>query len=189
MKVEELGLPGVLLLTPTRFADARGFFTETYNRRTFAAATGLELDFVQDNLSRSVPVGTIRGLHFQSPPAAQVKLVAVLAGAVLDVAVDLRRGSPTYGRHVAVRLSAAAGNQLLVPVGYGHGFCTLEPDTLVAYKVTSHYSAAHDGGLHWADPALGIDWPVSPAAAVVSAKDQVLPGLAALDTPFTIDDH
>lgn len=185
MKVERLTIPGLLVLTPRRFGDARGFFTETYNRRSFAAATGRDLDFVQDNLSLSASLGTVRGLHFQVPPATQAKLVSVLAGAILDIAVDLRRDSPTYGRHVAVRLSAAEGNQLLIPVGFAHGFCTLEPDCRIAYKVTDFYASEHDAGLFWADPTLGIDWPVTPAEAVVSAKDQTLPPFDGFQSPFT----
>lgn len=186
VQVEHLPLSGVLVLTPRRFTDERGYFTEVYSREAFAAATGIDVAFVQDNLSCSVAPGTIRGLHFQAPPFAQAKLVAVLRGAVLDVAVDLRRGSPSYGRHCTARLDAASGRQMFVPEGFAHGFCTLEPDTLVTYKVSARYAPDHDRGVHWADPSIGIPWPVETAAAVLSAKDRALPPLARLDTPFTL---
>ncbi|NJL73025.1 MAG: dTDP-4-dehydrorhamnose 3,5-epimerase [Candidatus Competibacteraceae bacterium] len=182
--VQRTVLSGVVVLTPRRFGDERGFFAETYNRRRLAEATGQDWNFIQDNLSLSALPGTVRGLHFQTPPFDQVKLVSVLKGAVLDVAVDIRRGSPTYGRHAAVRLSAAEGNQLLVPVGFAHGFCTLEPDTLVAYKVTNYYSPEHDRGLLWSDDSLGIAWPVTKEGATLSAKDRVLPPLSEIDSPF-----
>ena len=177
MLIEPTAIPEVRVIVPRRFPDARGFFTETYSRRRFLEH-GLDFDFVQDNLSFSLKRGVVRGLHFQRPPAAQDKLVSVLRGSVLDVAVDLRRGSPTLGRHVAVTLSAEAGNQLLVPAGFAHGFCTLEPDTVVAYKVTAFYAPEHDTGLYWADPALGIGWPVSEDEAELSDKDRLLPRLA-----------
>lgn len=183
MRIEETTLPGVRLLTPRRFGDERGWFSETWSRRTLAAA-GIDHDFVQDNQSLSRPAGTVRGLHFQLAPFAQVKLVRVVRGAILDVAVDLRRGSPTYGRSVAVRLDAENGAQLYVPVGFAHGFCTLEPDSEVFYKVSAPYSAAHDRGLAWDDPALAIDWPVSAEQAILSDKDRRQPKLADLDPPF-----
>ncbi|KQT76335.1 dTDP-4-dehydrorhamnose 3,5-epimerase, partial [Methylobacterium sp. Leaf465] len=149
------------------------------------AARGLIGAFAQSSISYTAPRGTVRGLHFQRPPMAQAKLIRVLAGAILDVAVDLRRASPTYGRHVAVRLDAQAGEQLYIPVGFGHGFCTLEPDTMVAYKVAGGvYSPEHDGGLLWNDPALGIAWPVSEAEAQLSAKDRIAPRLADLPPLF-----
>jgi dTDP-4-dehydrorhamnose 3,5-epimerase len=183
MDIRDTAIPAVKLLTPRRFPDQRGWFGETYNRSAFAAA-GIDLDFVQDNQSYSAQAGTVRGLHFQRPPFAQDKLVRVLRGAIFDVAVDLRRDSPSYGRHVAVELSAASGQQLLVPAGFAHGFCTLEPDTEVAYKVTAHYAPDHDGGLLWNDPDLAIFWPVGLDAALLSEKDRVLPRLAELSTPF-----
>jgi dTDP-4-dehydrorhamnose 3,5-epimerase len=183
VNVIETEIPDVKVLCPARFGDHRGFFSETYNRRVLAEA-GLELDFVQDNDSFSAEPGTIRGLHFQVPPFAQHKLVRVVRGAVLDVAVDLRRGSPTRGRHVAVRISAEEGNQVLVPVGFAHGFCTLEPSTHVIYKVTSHYSPQHDKGLLWNDPALGIQWPVSAGEAVLSERDTKWACLADLPDYF-----
>src|SRR4051794_30186664 len=176
LSATSLAIPEVRLIEPDRFQDQRGFFSETYNRRDFTRA-GMAGDFVQDNHSLSVEIGTVRGLHYQLPPAAQAKLVRVVRGAVLDVAVDLRRGSPTFGRHVAQTLSPGRWNQMFVPVGFAHGFCTLEPDTEVVYKVTGYYSRAHDRGVRWDDPGLAIDWPVDPTAAVLSDKDRALPWL------------
>jgi dTDP-4-dehydrorhamnose 3,5-epimerase len=166
-----------------RHGDARGFFSEIF-RDDVLRQHGVELAVVQENHSLSVDRGVIRGLHFQIPPMAQAKLVRVGAGAMLDVAVDIRVGSPSYGRHVAVVLSAADGNQLFVPEGFAHGFCTLEPNTEVAYKVSRPYSAAHDRGLYWNDPALAIPWPVSEAEAVLSERDRQHPPLAALPRIF-----
>jgi dTDP-4-dehydrorhamnose 3,5-epimerase len=183
LEIELTAIPDVRILTPKRFDDGRGFFSEVYNRRRFENA-GLKLDFVQDNHSLSTKVGTIRGLHFQAPPFAQDKLVRVVRGRILDVAVNLRRSSATFGQHVAVELSAENWHQLLVPVGFAHGFCTLEPDTEVLYKVTAYYSAAHDRGLAFDDPALAIEWPVAPAEAVVSDKDRQHPRLSELPVYF-----
>ena len=186
VQITSLAIPDVRLVVPNRFGDARGFFSETYSRRDFAAG-GIADEFVQDNHSRSASTGTVRGLHYQLPPFAQGKLIRVLKGSILDVAVDIRRGSPSFGDHVAVTLTAEAGNQLYVPAGFAHGFCTLEPDTEVAYKVTDYYSREHDRGVRWDDPALGIAWPVDARAAVLSAKDAVLPRLDAVpeDALFT----
>jgi dTDP-4-dehydrorhamnose 3,5-epimerase len=178
--VTPLALPDVKLVTMPRFGDARGFFSETYSAAAYAEA-GLNLAFVQDNHSRSAAVGTVRGLHYQSPPFAQDKLVR---GRILDVAVDLRRSSPTFGRHVTAEISAEAWNQILVPVGFAHGFVTLEPDTEVLYKVTAPYAPAHDHGILWSDPALAIDWPVAPGAATLSDKDGRLPLLRDVTTVF-----
>jgi dTDP-4-dehydrorhamnose 3,5-epimerase len=183
MKVIEASIPDVKVLSPDRFGDDRGFFSETYNSRTLAGV-GIELEFVQDNDSVSAERGTVRGLHFQVPPHAQHKLVRVVRGAILDVAVDLRRGSPTRGRHVAVKVTAEQWNQVLVPIGFAHGFCTLEPDTHVVYKVTSHYAPEHDQGLLWNDPALGIKWPVAEGEAVLSPRDTKWPRLAELGNYF-----
>lgn len=183
LHVEPTELEGVRIITPKRFGDERGYFCETYHRQRFAEA-GIDIEFVQDNQSRSARAGTVRGLHFQSPPVAQDKLVRVVRGRILDVAVDIRRSSPTYGRHVAVELSAENGRQLLIPVGFAHGFCTLEPDSEVVYKVSAFYAAAHDLGLAFDDPALGIAWPVDPAQAVVSDKDRRQPRLSDLASPF-----
>jgi len=183
MDVKDLGLPGLRLLKPRRFADSRGYFVETHNERTFAAA-GIVAKFVQDNQSYSASRGTIRALHFQVPPAAQAKLVRVLRGSVYDVAVDLRAGSPAYGQWAAVTLTADEGEQLFVPRGFAHGFCTLEPDTVVAYKVDDFYAPASDGGLIWNDPTLAIDWPVGPDEAVLSDKDMKLGLFAEFKSPF-----
>ena len=183
LEVVPTAIEAVKIVTPSRFGDERGFFSEVYNRERFAAA-GIALEFVQDNHSRSARAGTVRGLHFQSPPHAQDKLVRVSRGRILDVAVDLRRSSPTYGRHVAVELSAKDWRQLFVPVGFAHGFCTLEPDTEVLYKVSAYYSVAHDHGLAWDDPDLDISWPVRPEEATLSDKDRRHPRLADLPAAF-----
>jgi dTDP-4-dehydrorhamnose 3,5-epimerase len=174
----ELSIPDVRLITPRRFGDHRGWFTETWSRRT------LDIGFCQDNMSLSAEVGTIRGLHFQKPPHAQAKLVMVLQGAILDVAVDIRSASPTFGQHVAVELSAAAGNQLLIPRGFAHGFCTLEPGTQVMYKVDDFYAPESDAGIFWADPDLAINWPVRVDQAHLSPKDLGLPRLKDIESPF-----
>ena len=184
MQVERLDIPDVLAITPKRIGDARGFFSEVF-RRDVMTEHCPGVDFVQDNHSRSDEAGTIRGLHFQTPPFAQAKLVRVVRGAILDVAVDMRGGSPTYGRHVTRMLSADNGTQLLVPAGFAHGFCTLEPGTEIEYKVSAYYSAAHDKGLAWDDAALGIAWPVTPEKAVLSAKDRAHPKLSGLPAYFT----
>ena len=183
LEVRPLALPDVKLICSARARDQRGYFAETYVRRDFEAA-GLTCDFVQDNQSGSAAAGTIRGLHFQIPPFAQTKLVRVLRGRILDVVVDLRRSSRSYGEHLAVELSEAAGEQLLVPAGFAHGFCTLEPDSIVFYKVDNVYSAEHDRGVHRADASLGIEWPVAAADAVVSEKDRGLPQFRELPAYF-----
>lgn len=183
LKVEPLALPGVLLVTPRRFADSRGYFVETYTQRTFHEA-GITTTFRQDNQSLSTQRGTIRGLHFQLAPEPQTKLVRVLSGSVFDVAVDLRTGSATYGRWCAATLTAAVGEELLIPIGFAHAFCTLEPDTIVAYKVDGFYNKAAEAGIRWDDPALGIEWPVPMAEIKVSDKDAALPLLAEAATPF-----
>jgi dTDP-4-dehydrorhamnose 3,5-epimerase len=176
-------LPGPVLLEVRRFADARGVFAETWSQRD-CAALGVGDAFVQDNWSRSDASGTVRGLHFQCPPHAQAKLVRVLRGRILDVAVDLRLFSPGFGRHVAVELAEGDGRMLYVPVGFAHGFCTLEPNTEVAYKVTDVYAPDCDAGVAWDDPDLAIDWPVVREAVVLSEKDARLPRLAELQAPF-----
>jgi dTDP-4-dehydrorhamnose 3,5-epimerase len=182
MHIESTEIADVKIVTPRRFADDRGFFSEVFNARAFAAVENRP--FVQDNHSWSAQPFTIRGLHFQSAPRAQGKLVRVARGRVLDVAVDLRRSSSSFGKHVAVELSGANWRQLWVPIGFAHGFCTLEPDTEVLYKVTDYYSAEHDFGLAFDDPALGIAWPVSPEQAILSSKDRKHPRLAALSQVF-----
>ena len=177
----------VRLILPRRHGDARGWFTETYNRDTFAAL-GIDAVFVQDNHSLSAPVHTLRGLHFQTPPRAQDKLVRCVRGRVFDVAVDVRNGSPTYGQSVGAELSAENGHQLFVPVGFAHGFVTLEPDCEVIYKCSDTYAPQADGGIRW--DSAGIAWPIPAGAAPeLSAKDAVQPPLADFDSPFAYDGH
>jgi len=183
MQVDSTESPDVNVFTPKRFGDSRGFFSEVYNRNQFAAA-GVALDFVQDNQSLSRDVGTLRGLHFQAPPFAQDKLVRVLAGCVFDVVVDIRKGSATYGRWVGIELSAENFRQLLIPVGFLHGFITLEPDTVVLYKVSAPYSPDHDFGVAWNDPEIGITWPRQAASPILSAKDSAQPLLRDVKSPF-----
>lgn len=177
LSVEDTAIPAVKIVTPKKLGDHRGFFSETWSRKAFTYA-GLDLDFVQDNQSLSGPVGTLRGLHFQSAPFAQDKLVRVTRGRILDVAVDIRASSPTFGKHVAVELSAENWKQLLVPVGFAHGFVTLEPDTEVLYKVTAPYAPENDHGLAFDDPALGIDWRLPLSGLTLSDKDRKHPRLA-----------
>jgi len=181
--IRRLAIGEVLEIVPPRFGDARGWFSETYSRRTLLRA-GVDLDFVQDNRSFSAAAGTLRGLHYQEPPAAQDKLVSVLAGAIFDVAVDIRRSSPTFGRHVCLTLTAFAGNQILIPKGFAHGFLTLEPNTEVMYKVTNFYSREHDHGLAWNDPDLAIPWPLQERSPILSDKDAHLPQLGDVAPPF-----
>ncbi len=183
MRIEPLDIPAVKLIVPARHGDHRGFFSEVYNRNGLAQA-GIDIDFVQDNHSLSAERGTVRGLHFQVPPFAQDKLVRVTRGSVFDVAVDLRRGSPTFGRHATVVLTAREGNQVLVPAGFAHGLMTLEADTEVLYKVSDYYAPSHDRGILWNDPALGIPWPLEEADAVLSDKDRLQPRLAVFESPF-----
>jgi dTDP-4-dehydrorhamnose 3,5-epimerase len=184
MNFAKLDIPDVVLIEPKKFGDSRGYFMETFRQSLFAEHVG-DFDFVQDNQSLSAEVGTVRGLHFQLDPMAQGKLVRCIAGALVDVAVDIRTGSPTYGKHVAVELTAENGRQLWVPPGFAHGFCTLTPNTEISYKVTNYYSAEHDRGLLWNDPVLGIDWPVEADKAALSDKDRKQPSLADLGTVFT----
>ncbi|WP_027486744.1 dTDP-4-dehydrorhamnose 3,5-epimerase [Allorhizobium undicola] len=184
MQFEPLKIPDVVLITPKRFGDARGFFMETFKASLFESEVG-PFTFVQDNRSFSAETGTVRGLHFQLDPRAQGKLVSCTAGALLDVAVDIRKGSPSYGQYVSAELTADNACQLWVPPGFAHGFCTLTPDTVISYKVTDYYSPEHDRGLLWNDPALGIDWPVEEGKAVLSDKDQKQPPLAELQANFT----
>lgn len=184
VRIEETTLPSVFLIKPKRLDDSRGYFAETFRADHFAAIVGLYL-FVQENQSLSREAGTVRGLHFQLAPRVQGKLVSCVAGALWDVAVDLRRGSPTYGSFVAAELSEENGHQLWIPPGFAHGFCTLKPETVVSYKVTDYYSPTHDRGLYWNDPALGINWPVSQSEAIVSDKDRKQPKLCDLHTTFT----
>ncbi|MBW6423194.1 dTDP-4-dehydrorhamnose 3,5-epimerase [Rhizobium sp. XQZ8] len=183
MNFDRLEIPEVVHVSPKRVGDDRGYFSETFRADLFSAHVG-DITFVQENQSLSAQVGTVRGMHYQLSPKAQGKLVSCLSGAIVDVAVDIRRGSPTYGRHVKAELSSRNGCQLWIPPGFAHGFCTLEPNTLISYKVTDYYSPEHDRGLLWNDGVLEIDWPVDFAAAVLSAKDKIQPSLASIDTNF-----
>ena len=183
MNIVKTGIEGVLVIEPRVFGDARGYFFESFNARDFAAQTGVDVHFVQDNESRSCH-GVVRGLHFQAPPAAQAKLVRVLKGAIFDVAVDIRLGSPSYGRWCAATLTAEGAEQLYVPRGFAHGFCTLEPGTEVVYKVDGSYAPETEGGIAWNDPGLAIDWPVTVAEAQLSGKDAILPGFTGFVSPF-----
>jgi len=184
MQIIEFEVPDVRILIPERIGDSRGYFCETWNRDRLRNA-GIDIDFVQDNQSLSGAKGTLRGLHFQIPPEPQAKLVRVVRGRVYDVAVDIRKGSPAFGRHVGVELSAEEGNQLLVPEGFAHGFMTLEPDTEVLYKVSNYFSSEHDRGLLWSDPDFAIDWPDTGNAPMLSDKDKDWPPLSQFDSPFS----
>jgi len=179
---EPLAIPGLVLVRPKRHEDSRGSFIETFSQAAFAEA-GLP-HFMQDNESLSRKRGTVRGLHFQTDPFAQAKLIRCTQGSMFDVAIDIRRGSPTFGRHVALTMSADDPALMFVPVGFAHGFCTLEPDTVVQYKVSAPYAPTNDHGIAWDDPALGIDWPVSPAEAVLSDRDRRHPSFADLPAVF-----
>lgn len=183
MHFDRVEIPGLLLITPKRHGDDRGWFSEVFREDLFhREVPGTR--FVQHNQSHSKPKGTVRGLHFQLEPRAQGKLVRSSRGRILDVVVDLRSSSPTFGRHLAVELSAENGRQLWIPAGFAHGFCTLEEDCELAYLVTDYYSPEHDRGLAWNDPALGIDWPVTAEDAVLSPKDSRQPSLAELGDVF-----
>ncbi|CCB65040.1 dTDP-4-dehydrorhamnose 3,5-epimerase [Hyphomicrobium sp. MC1] len=174
LEVVELSIPGVALIRPGRFNDARGFFVEVYNSKALRDV-GIDDVFLQDNMSLSLKAGTVRGLHFQRPPHTQAKLVRVSKGRIFDVAVDLRPGSATYGQHVSAELSAENGHQVYIPNGFAHGFCTLETNTEVVYKVSSHYAPGAEGGILWSDPELDIAWPVTTTEAFLSDKDARLP--------------
>jgi len=177
MDIVSLAVPDLKLLKPRRISDTRGVFSVTYSRRELAGA-GLVADFVQDNHSRSTLPGTVRGLHFQREPFAQTKIIQVMRGAIFDVALDIRPHSPSFGRHVAVELTADSWQQLYIPAGFAHGFCTLTPDTEVFYKVDRDYAPQHEGGIIWNDPELGIAWPVGPDAAILSERDRLWPSFA-----------
>jgi dTDP-4-dehydrorhamnose 3,5-epimerase len=187
MHIEETGLSGLLVLTPPRFGDARGFFAETYNRDRLAEQ-GITTEFVQDNHSVSAQVGTVRGLHFQAPPHAQAKLVRCGRGALFDVAVDIRRGSPTYGQWFGVELSFDNGKQLLIPSGFAHGFVTRLPDTEIIYKCSDFYAPETEGALRFDDPEIGIDWQMGDVPPVLSDKDAAAGPLAGFESPFTLED-
>lgn len=177
MEVRSTQIPDVKLLVLRKHGDTRGFFSETYNRRDLAAI-GIGLEFVQDNQALSGPAGTVRGLHYQLAPAAQSKLVRVTRGRIFDVAVDIRRGSPSFGKFASSELSAEEWNQLYVPAGFAHGYCTLTADTEVIYKVSDYYNPVHERAIRWNDPAIGIPWPVGEAAAIISDRDRRSPLLA-----------
>jgi len=177
IEISSLAIGEVKLIRPPRFEDSRGYLFESWNRRTFAAS-GIDIDFVQDNCSFSRMRGTIRGLHYQTAPRAQAKLVRAVRGSIFDVAVDLRRSSPTFGRFVSAILTAESGEQIFVPAGFAHGFCTLEPDTEVAYKISDFYAPENEAGIVWNDPEIGIDWPLGGTEPVLSDKDLRLPRLA-----------
>lgn len=177
MIIERLAIPDVILIRPKKFGDSRGFFSETWNRDVFRKE-GIDLDFVQDNHSLSVEKGVLRGLHFQSPPRAQDKLVRCTKGSILDVAVDIRTGSPTYGHYVSAVISAENWTQIFVPKGFAHAFLTLEPNTEVQYKVTDYYAPECDGSILWNDPEIGIDWGVEAESVTLSDKDRNAPKLS-----------
>lgn len=186
MMFHETDLAGLFLVEPKRHGDERGFFSEVFKRSAFEAA-GIRVEWVQDNHSYSAARNVVRGLHFQGPPAPQAKLVRVSRGAILDVAVDIRGGSSTYGHAFSVELSAENWRQLFVPVGFAHGFCTLTDDTEVLYKVSAEYVPQAEGGLLWNDPDLAILWPVDAAAAQLSPRDRRWPELRMLESPFVFD--
>ena len=183
LEITSLRIADVKIVTPARFGDARGFFSETYNRERFIDA-GIDANFVQVNHSLSAVAGTVRGLHYQAPPFAQAKLVRVLRGAIIDVAVDVRSGSPTYGEWVSAELSAENGKQIFVPRGFLHGFATLTADTEIAYKVDNYYSKECDGAVRWDDAELAIDWGIDTATATLSKKDLESPRFSDFNTPF-----
>lgn len=179
-------MSAVKLVKTLRFGDDRGWFSETYSRSRLTAA-GIDCEFVQDNQSYSAAIGTVRGIHFQAPPHAQAKLIRCLRGAILDYAIDLRKGSPTYGRWLSAELTEQNGQQLFIPVGFGHAFVTLTQDAEIAYKVSAGYSPESDGGVRWDDPQIGIDWPLPPTGPTLSDKDKILPFLSGFDSPFDYD--
>ena len=182
MQIEETSLPGVVVLTPRRHQDSRGFFAETWSRPAMAKA-GIDVDFVQDNLSLSDAAGTVRGLHFQAPPHAQAKLVRCGRGRLFDVAVDIRRGSATYGKWTGTELSFENGRQMFIPAGFAHGFATLEPSTEIVYKCSDIYVPGAEGAIRWDDPEIGIEWPLK-GAPILSDKDAKAPALADLHSAF-----
>jgi dTDP-4-dehydrorhamnose 3,5-epimerase len=188
MHCKSLDIPAVKILQPVKHEDPRGFFSEIFSARALAEFD-IELDVVQENFAFSEQAHTIRGIHFQTPPFEQAKLVQVVSGAIYDIAVDLRKGSPWYGQYVGATISASEWNQILIPAGFGHGLCTLEPNTAVIYKVTAQYSKQHDAGIFWNDPELAIPWPLEGTEALVSAKDKLLPLLADFATPFVYEEH
>ncbi|MBO9440123.1 dTDP-4-dehydrorhamnose 3,5-epimerase [Sulfitobacter sp. R18_2] len=186
LEIEQTILSGVVVITPRRFSDTRGFFSESWNRLRMSEA-GFDFNFVQDNHSLSHEIGTVRGLHFQSPPHAQTKLVRCGRGALFDVAVDVRRGSPTYGHWTGYELTAKNGRQLLIPAGFLHGFVTREPDTEIIYKCTDYYAPNYDGAVRFDDPDIGIDWGLGTRPPTLSEKDAVAPLLRDFESPFVFE--
>jgi len=184
MDVIETNIPDVKLITPARFGDKRGFFSEVYNRSALADI-GIDIEFIQDNHAYSADTGTLRGIHLQAPPATQTKLLRVLRGAILDVCVDLREGSPHYGHHVMAELTAESGQQILCPKGFAHGTLTLKPHTEITYKVDTYYAPELDLGVRFDDPDLGIDWPFSRNELIISEKDLNLPRFQDLPAIFS----
>jgi len=183
MEIQATSIPDVRLITTARHGDHRGFLSEVYSRNALLA-NGIDIEFVQDNHTLSVAAGTVRGLHYQVPPMAQAKLLRVIRGTIFDVAVDLRQRSPTFGQHVAAVISAEDWNQIFIPIGFAHGFCTLTPDTEVQYRVSNYYSPAHERGLLWNDPALAIAWPPAAVDAILSDRDRAHSRLSNLTDLF-----
>lgn len=183
MQIIDTEIADIKIISPKRFSDARGWFEEVY-RRDLLVAAGIGEEFVQANVSFSAEKGVVRGLHFQIPPFAQAKLLRVFTGSVLDVVVDIRRRSISFGRHFAIRLDADTGQMVYIPPGFAHGFCTLASNTLISYYVSAYYSGAHDCSLLWNDPALRIAWPVLPSEAILSAKDRAAPPLSEIGDYF-----
>jgi dTDP-4-dehydrorhamnose 3,5-epimerase len=186
MQLDQTGIPGLIVITPSRFGDARGFFAETYSRDKLAGE-GIAIEFVQDNHSLSAQVGTVRGLHFQNPPRAQAKLVRCGRGCLFDVAVDIRRGSPTSGKWFGIELSFENGKQLLIPAGFAHGFVTRAPDTEIVYKCSDGYAPETEGALRFDDPDIGIDWGLGDTAPILSAKDAAAGSFAGFDSTFVYE--
>jgi len=187
MHIDETGIPGLLVLTPARFGDARGFFSETWNRERLSQ-NGIDIEFVQDNHSLSAAVGTVRGLHFQAPPHAQTKLVRCGRGVLFDVAVDIREGSPTYGKWFGIELSFENGKQLLIPAGFAHGFSTRALDTEIIYKCSDTYAPETEGALRYDDPDIGIDWGLGETKAILSDKDAAARAFAGFNSPFEYEE-
>ena len=183
MKISSLSIPDIKIIETEKFGDSRGYFSETFNTKELIS-NGIELNFIQDNQSLSVDKNVIRGLHFQSPPFAQDKLLRCLTGSIMDVAVDIRKNSPTYGKHITKLISSESFEQILVPIGFAHGFVTLEENTTVLYKVTNYYSAENDHGIHWNDKDLKIDWGIDESDAILSDKDKTQKTFKDLRTPF-----
>jgi dTDP-4-dehydrorhamnose 3,5-epimerase len=186
VQVEPTDLPGVVIVRTRWFEDARGSFSEVYNQADFLAA-GLPSGFIQENHVVNPVAGTVRGMHFQRPPFAQAKLIRVVKGAVLDISIDIRQGSPNYGRCVAVALSSTDRNQLFIPAGFAHGYCTIEPGTEIVYRVDAPYNPEAEAGVSWDDPDLGIVWPIARERVLISERDRLLPRLAEIPAFFTYD--